>query len=251
MIFGLLKKEKLREELEVEGVKFKLNIYYENRRSSRASFGVKSINIRIPYFLTRNQKEKELNKLKNWVIKKISQNIEHFQKQKERVYHHDEHFQIGDHEYILKIKHKDKKTGASKLIQNEIHILLPKGLSEKKEQAEISSLLSQAVGRERLPALKERINHLNNRHFQGHVNKISFRHQKARWGSCTSQGNISISTRLLFAPDDVLEYVCVHELAHLIHMNHSKKFWNLVEEVIPDYKTKKKWLRVHGEKCFF
>jgi len=65
-------------------------------------------------------------------------------------------------------------------------------------------------------------------------NKIFFKNAKSRWGSCSEAGNINVSTRLLFAPDEVLESVCIHELAHLIERNHSEKFWALVEQAMPN-----------------
>jgi predicted metal-dependent hydrolase len=55
----------------------------------------------------------------------------------------------------------------------------------------------------------------------------------------------------LVAPEDVLEYVCIHELAHLVEYNHSKRFWSLVEKAMPDYKEKREWLKKNGYKCVF
>lgn len=69
---------------------------------------------------------------------------------------------------------------------------------------------------------------------------------KGRWGSCSSSGSINFTWRLVMAPQDVIDYVVVHEIAHLVEKNHSVRFWNLVEEVIPDYVTKKQWLQENG-----
>lgn len=77
---------------------------------------------------------------------------------------------------------------------------------------------------------------------------ISIRDQKTRWGSCSSKGNLSFSWRLILAPPKVLDYVVVHELCHRKEMNHSPRFWVLVESMIPDYKTHRKWLKENGEK---
>ena len=67
-----------------------------------------------------------------------------------------------------------------------------------------------------------------------------------RFGSCSSKRNINIAYRLLFAPREVFRYVCLHELAHLKEMNHSKRFWSLVAGAMPDYKGHEKWLRDSG-----
>ena len=80
----------------------------------------------------------------------------------------------------------------------------------------------------------------------GVYHTITVRDQKSRWGSCSSRGTLSFNYRLMFAPPRVLDYVVVHELCHLTHMNHSKDFWNMVGQIMPDYKIYKEWLREHG-----
>ena len=80
-----------------------------------------------------------------------------------------------------------------------------------------------------------------------HHKKITIRDQKTRWGSCTSSGTLSFNWRLMMAPPHILDYVVVHELCHLIHMNHSPAFWDVVSSLIPDYKECRMWLRVHGQ----
>jgi predicted metal-dependent hydrolase len=72
--------------------------------------------------------------------------------------------------------------------------------------------------------------------------KLSFRSQKTRWGSCSSKGALSFNWRLAIAPIDVIEYVVVHELAHLKHYDHSSRFWSLVETQIPEYRKTRAWL---------
>lgn len=80
----------------------------------------------------------------------------------------------------------------------------------------------------------------------GKYTSITVRDQKTRWGSCSSRGTLSFNYRLIFAPPVILDYVVVHELCHLTHMNHSKDFWNMVASVLPEYKIYRKWLRDHG-----
>lgn len=75
---------------------------------------------------------------------------------------------------------------------------------------------------------------------------ISVKDTRSRWGSCTSDGQLSFSWRLIMAPAVVLDYVAAHECAHLLEMNHSGKFWALVAKCCPDWKRHRSWLRVHG-----
>lgn len=81
----------------------------------------------------------------------------------------------------------------------------------------------------------------------GHYTAITVRDQKTRWGSCSSRGTLSFNYRLIFAPPQVLDYVVVHELCHLTHMNHSKDFWDQVASIMPEYKIYRLWLKEHGQ----
>lgn len=77
------------------------------------------------------------------------------------------------------------------------------------------------------------------------VVKVTIRDQRTRWGSCSSRNNISLNWRLIMAPDAVSDYVIYHELAHLTHMNHSNKFWQLLESYDANYKDAERWLKMH------
>ena len=78
------------------------------------------------------------------------------------------------------------------------------------------------------------------------VKRLSIRDQSSRWGSCTSAGSLSFSWRLILAPPFVLDYLAAHEVAHLVEMNHSSRFWRVVARVCPSVERAKRWLDTYG-----
>ncbi len=77
-------------------------------------------------------------------------------------------------------------------------------------------------------------------------NRISLRDTRSRWGSCSHEGRLMYSWRLILAPPEALDYVAAHEVAHLQEMNHSPAFWAVVERLCPDYDRHRRWLRKEG-----
>ena len=77
--------------------------------------------------------------------------------------------------------------------------------------------------------------------------RITIRSQRTRWGSCSGKGNLNFNCLLMLAPEQVRDYVVVHELCHRKEMNHSVRFWAMVEKLQPDYKLSRKWLKDHGD----
>jgi len=235
------------ETLEVNGTQYLIKIHYENRNKTSVSIRRTNINIRIPSFLNREEKARRLFSTKMWAKKKLLEKPKRFKPVSQKEYLDEDKLIIGDEEYILRIEFKNKRNSSARLQGRTIHLYISNNLSKKKQNDHISSLISRCIGRRRLPKLQRKIEELNKKHFKQKLGKIFFKYNKSNWGSCSHAGNINISTRLLFAPDDVLEYVCIHELAHLIEHNHSDRFWALVAQAMPDYTTKEKWLKEKGD----
>lgn len=88
--------------------------------------------------------------------------------------------------------------------------------------------------------------HAHARALSRRVMRVTVRDTRSRWGSCSSSGALSFSWRLVLAPERVLEYVVVHEVAHLVELNHSNRFWALVADLMPDNAAPRQWLKQHG-----
>lgn len=76
--------------------------------------------------------------------------------------------------------------------------------------------------------------------------RITLRDTRSRWGSCTADGGLMFSWRLIMAPPEVLDYVAAHEVAHLVEMNHSEAFWRVVRCLMPEYERHRRWLKRNG-----
>lgn len=81
--------------------------------------------------------------------------------------------------------------------------------------------------------------------------KIKLSNAMKRWGSCSSKGTALLNWRLIMAPIKVVDYIVVHELCHLVYLNHSRDYWNLVSKVMPDFKTRQQWLAEHGASLYW
>jgi len=77
--------------------------------------------------------------------------------------------------------------------------------------------------------------------------RVFLKNQRTRWGSCSSRGNLNFNRALAAAPAEVLDYVVIHELAHLLEMNHSRRFWAIVERWCPGQRSHRAWLRGHED----
>ncbi len=132
--------------------------------------------------------------------------------------------------YVEIVEDKIIVYGRDVLLKNEENI--------KKSICEFYRQKAKIIFRKRVDIYRKNLN--------VYPKKITIRCQKTRWGSCSSDGNINFNYKILMAPVEIIDYVVVHELCHLVHMNHSKDYWRLVESIIPQYKSRRKWLKCNG-----
>jgi len=95
--------------------------------------------------------------------------------------------------------------------------------------------------------IPKRLSELASR-YNFHYHQVRITRAEKRWGSCSSNGNLSFSWRLIMAPQEIIDYVIVHELVHLEIKNHSERFWTKIKSLMPDYKERQKWLRTNQYK---
>lgn len=233
--------------LNIKGTAVPVRIYQERRANVRASIGKTAAYLRMPYGLPAQEQERHLKWFKDWLQQQVAQSEAISEQFGQRDYKDGDTLTVGKRQYRLAIQYEDRRTHTGRLLEGGTILLK---LSQHDNGAELSKniqhLLSRIVAQDFLPAITRRVDDLNDRFFQQDIGAVRLKYNHSNWGSCSSKGNINLSTRLLFAPDEVIDYVIIHELAHRIEMNHSPRFWKLVSEAMPDYEEKERWLKVHG-----
>lgn len=219
--------------LEIEGQPIPAKIYQEYRNNVRVSIGKTAAILRLPIQMDKKQKKNQFGWFTRWVEKQFANNENLRNRFFPKIYKTGDHLTVGERQYKLFVTYEDRKTFGANLKGDTIHLKLVKGAHPLALNKSIKTLLSRVVGKHFHPEIAQRVHELNKKYFQKNINSVNLKYNSSNWGSCSTKGNINLSTRLLFAPDDVVDYVIIHELTHLIEMNHSPKFWNIVEEIMP------------------
>lgn len=236
--------------------KIPAKIYVEMRRGVRFSLGKSGAILRMPSLLPAASKQAELNRFKAWISEKIAEKGPEENHALGKVYQNGDSLQVGSRNYSIHIEWTENKTHSASLRfissgSRKIYLKLTKFDTEANRMKVIRQLLSRTVAQDYFPHIERRVMELNHLYFRREIQSVSLKYNTSNWGSCSTKANINLSTCLLFAPEDVIDYVIIHELAHLLEMNHSTRFWKHVEDAMPDYKEKKKWLRQNWHACNF
>jgi len=144
--------------------------------------------------------------------------------------------------------------GSEVLYRGELYKIVPRDGNKIGLDGDVIYMPSSFLSNEIQPACIKLYRHLAKGYFLSRVPEIAehmnvtptaikVNSAKTRWGSCSSKKSLNFSWRLILADDDVIDYVIVHELAHIFQMNHSKKFWTIVGNILPDYKNRQARLR--------
>jgi len=152
-------------------------------------------------------------------------------------------------EFTINVSEGNRRASKASTSNNDIRIELAQGLGREQKRRHVRVLSIRTISNCVLPDVLRRVNELNVKHFNFQLSNVKIKRQTSRWGSYSKRTNsIYLNFRLLFAPPEVLDYVIVHELAHIKVLNHSAAFWDLVKTAVPDFKERRKWLRNNRER---
>lgn len=235
-----------------ENLPVPVKIIVEARNSARVSLGKNEIIVRLPRHISVSDKEKTVKQFLVWARNQIAEKKYYQEKQHTPEYYQKRTIKIYDKEFRIEIEFIT--TGKNKLSyrgDTTLKIYLLEKQPLKKQLEEIQRFLLRFTEKYFLPELQKRTLYWNEVYFKERIEKVDVKHTISRWGSCSSSRKLSFATKLLLLPNHIIDYVIVHELAHLKEMNHSAKFWSHVEKAMPDYKTHRKWLKQNGSKIHF
>ncbi|NOT37783.1 MAG: DUF45 domain-containing protein [Saprospiraceae bacterium] len=232
--------------LELEDIQIPVEIHHEWRKSARVSIGRDKAIIRLPILIASSTKEEHMNWAKDWIAKKIKKDQNLKSSFFPKTYLTGTIIEVMGTNYTLQLNEKDGKTATGRRIDKTIYINLPSNLSANVRQKTCQKLIHRIMSQTYQHHVKKRVDDLNDTYFKKEINEIQLRNNSSNWGSCSSNKNISLSSRLLLAPAFVLDYIIIHELAHLVHHNHSAAYWKVVEKVMPNYMEAENWLKKSG-----
>ena len=230
-------------EISVNGENIPVRILYESRFNNRVSVNKNGIIIRIAGRQHKDEQRKQIEALLKWAKEKLGDKPELMDSLQQRVYVNGEILRVGDYEFMISVFHHDKAKSSAKIFKNNIVLSIARGLTKEAEADAASYLVAKCLCKFFLPIVTERLHELNNNYFKKPLNSVKMKYATSFWGHCSRGGHIVISVRLLFAPARTVDYVLIHELAHLVHHDHSTRFWKVVEQVMPDYQIHEKYLK--------
>lgn len=233
--------------IEYDGVRVPISVKREARKSIRYSITRKSVNVLMPKWLSEQKVAEELGKAEAWCKAEFAKNPSLLNRFRVIVYENGEFLRVFDKDFKLLIFRENRKGLSAKMVGDKyIEVKVPQGADELSVQEALGKLLSRVFSSHFHKDVVKRVQYYNEKYYQEEIVAIRLKNNQSNWGSCSTKRNINLSSRLLFAPKDVLDYVIVHELAHLKEMNHSPRFWKIVRDVMPNYKEKEDWLTKHG-----
>lgn len=178
-----------------------------------------------------------------WISRKLIQVKEMESQKTNRKYVNGETFIYMGRNYSLEIVYdREYRIPQAKMFRGKLYVY-----TDSFDPLLIKLALEKWYKEKALQKVLERVSYYQ-KYFDLAPNKVMIKDQKKRWGSCSSQRNLYFNWKCIMAPSFVLDYLVVHEMCHMVHMNHSADFWNLVKSILPDYEKSREILKVQGVK---
>lgn len=225
-------------------------IPYELNISTRAKRIIISVNqgqvkVSVPLGVTERQVQKFISAKQQWIFKHWQQFREQQILKVRKIYKSGQIFPYRGRNLTIRVGEHGCKTIGVRLIQDNLWINFPGNTPLEKRPDYIKKALIIWYKKQAGQLFRDKLDHYAG--IMGVEYKaLRIKEQKTKWGSCSAQGNINLNWKVIMAPDVVIDYLIIHELAHLKYLNHSRDFWDLVSDHMKDYKQWRKWLKDNG-----
>jgi len=197
-----------------------------------------TVTVRVPRTIDERVVRGLLDKKSGWVRRKLAANLTHREKYRPKEYREGEEFLFLGKKYFLE---KSSRDGEVTLCEDRM-LVGRSSRSGGNERGLIAARIEDWYRKQALDYLSGRVRFF--REIVGVSPEIlRIRKCKSRWGSCSRWRNLNFNWLIMMAPPAIVDYVVVHELCHCHLQDHSPRFWELVESILPDYRLRKKWLR--------
>ncbi len=221
----------------------------ESKRSSylRLEMGFQGLKVVKPVRVSLREVERLLETKRNWILKHYQRFQAGQAAQPQRFWKTGESLLYRGQSYPLRFFNHPQEQLHIALQQGEFHIFLNPHWSAVERKTFLEQAFRLWFKQKAEVVIRERLAYFCRR--SGFTfNTLRIKEQKTRWGSCSHKGNLNFNWKLLMAPPWILDYIVIHEICHLKYLNHSRDFWQLVEQYMPNYREAEAWLKKNGNK---
>jgi predicted metal-dependent hydrolase len=217
-------------------------VEYRKRKSFRISVEPPdSVFVVAPVGIKDDEILKMVKTKARWIIKKLCEIKESGMKKRDKDYADGEIFMYLGRDLRLTVQSDENvKQPLVELVEC---CLLVRTVTEDPDK--LRKPIEDWYRKRSLEIVSERVGNYQ-KHFEQRPIDIRSKRQKSRWGSCSNAHRLNFNLRCVMAPLEVIDYIVVHEMCHMVHFNHSKEFWGLVETILPDFKERRAWLKKNG-----
>ncbi len=219
---------------------------YKVIRSKRVTAGAtisvhpeRGVTVRAPFWLPAFAIKKFVEEKSDWIIKHLSVNTP---KSPEKKYEPGENHLYFGREYPLTLRHRDHPGRTSVEIAGEVLVAtIYKGYEGEKRRTEIQDGILRWYLETGIQVITEKVNYYSEQ-IGVEYSRIDIKKVSTIWGSCSPDNKLCFNRKLIMAPHEIVNYVVIHEVCHMVHRNHSSHFWGLVAKYDPRYKEHRRWL---------
>jgi len=236
-------------DLQIGNAIVEYNLKYTNRKKT---IGLQldldnGLLVSAPKHMNEEDIETILYRKSKWIIDKLDRMTEIAKYNSQKEFLSGEKFLLRGKKYRLTVKRIDKETLPSLSFEkSKFHIELPEEISESDYCMIIKPLFIEFYKQKAEKTINKRVKKYI-KYFKEKPKNVKIKELKNKWGSCSAKNRISYNWRIIMAKTSIVDYIVVHELCHMTHKNHSRKFWKDVEKILPTYKESKEWLRINGD----